>query len=72
MTVSRFQNNDFSLYLGLHLNVFLVVFLSLVAGLLCGPSPNDPVLVGFEDTLQASSLCSSLHLSPRGGGHGRG
>lgn len=48
------------------------MFLSPAAGLLCGPGPNDPVLVGFEDTLQAGPLCGGLHLSPRGGGHGGG
>lgn len=39
------------------------MFLSPAAGLLCGAGPDDPVLVGSEDTLQAGPLHSSLHLS---------
>ena len=52
--------------------IYNFVFLSPAAGLLCDPGPDASVLVDFEDALQAGPLCSRLHLSPGGGGHGGG
>lgn len=47
-------------------------FTCKVARLLCDSCPDDFVLVVSENPLQDSSLCSRMHLSAGGGGHGGG